>query len=35
MNRFIINGVQTTNGKRIANGFVDFYVNIGLTLAMQ
>ena len=35
MIRFIINGVQTTNGKRIANGFKDLYVNIRLTLASK
>ena len=35
INKFIINGVQTTNGKRIANGFNDFYVNIGPTLASK
>ena len=35
VNKFIINGVQTTNGKRIANGFNDFYVNIGPTLASE
>ena len=35
INTFIISGVQTTNGKRIANGFNDFYVNIGPTLASK
>ena len=35
INKFIINGVQTTNGKSIANGFNDFYVNIGPTLASK
>ena len=35
MNKFIINGVQTTNGKRIGNDFNDFYVNIGPTLASK
>ena len=35
VNKFIKYGVQTTNGKRIANGFNDFYVNIGPALASK
>ena len=34
INKFIIN-VQITNGKHIANGFNDFYVNSGPTLASK
>ena len=35
VNKYIINSAQTTNGKRIANGFNDFYVNIGPALASE